>query len=75
MTRGLHSIELEQNGKVFATFRNETEYDEYLGDLAVDYRDGDFEIPEKYNTWYCMISNEGIASLTEEQYLSLKWSN
>ena len=72
MTKGLHSIELEQNGKVFATFRNESEYDEYLGDLAVDYQDGDFEMPENYEVWYCVISNDGMASITEEQYRSFK---
>ena len=71
MTKGLHSIELEQKGKVSATFRNETEYDEYLGDLAVDYQDGDFEMPAKYKVWYCVSSNDGMASLTEEQYRSL----
>ena len=68
MTKGLHSIELEQNGHVFETFRNEEEYFEYLGDLAVDYQDGDFDMPANYTVWYCVIGNDGIASLTEEQY-------
>lgn len=68
MTTTLHSIELEQNGDVFATFRNEREYDEYLGDMAVDYQDGDFEMTENYTVWYCVVIDGEITSLTEEQY-------
>lgn len=71
MATTLHSIELEQNGDVFATFRNEREYDEYLGDLAVDYQDGDFDIPEKYTVWYCVLNDGEITSLTEEQYRNI----
>lgn len=72
MTITLHSIELEQNGDVFATFRNEQEYDEYLGDLAVDYydEDEDFDIPGNYTVWYCVMIDGEITSLTKEQYIN-----
>lgn len=68
MKATLHSIELEHNGVVFATFRNEKEYDEYLGGLSVDYHDGDFEINSDYTVWYCVFEGGDIISITEEQY-------
>lgn len=68
MATNLHSIELEQNNRVFARFRNEAEYDEYLGDLALDYYDGDFDAPGNYKVWYCVFVGGDIASMTEEQY-------
>lgn len=72
MRTNLHSIELVQGSKVVATFKNETEYDEYLGSLAVDYYDGDFDIPEKYKVWYCVFMDNVIASLTEDEYCNMK---
>lgn len=72
MDKILHSIELEHNGNVFATFRNEDEYDEYLGDLAVDYNDGDCDMPENYKVWYCVFEKGEISSLSEKQFSDLK---
>lgn len=72
MPISLHSIELEKNGNVFATFRNENEYDEYLGNNAVDYYDGDFDMTDDYKVWYCVFKNGQIISIDEKTYLSRK---
>lgn len=71
MKTNLHSIELEQNGNIFAIFRNETEYDEYLGDLAVDYYDGDVDMSENYDVWYCVFINDELVSMTQNEYHNL----
>mgnify|MGYP004700372729 CR=1 FL=1 len=74
MKASLHSIELEQGGNVVATFRNEKEYDDYLGSLAVDYYDGDYDALdalESLKVWYCVFIGGSITSLTEQQYKDL----
>lgn len=69
MTRNkLHSIELEHNGIVFATFNTEEEYDEYLGNLAVDYRDEDSDVDFNFETYYCVFDKGDIISFSESEY-------
>lgn len=68
-TKKLHVIELEdKKGNIFARFNNFTEYDEYLGDLAVDLNDEDCGVDLDFTTWYCYFIGGEIKSFTEVQH-------
>ena len=64
----IHAIELEdENGNVFESFNNFAEYDEYLGDLAVDLNDEDCDVDLNFETWYCYFIDGEIKSFKEVQ--------
>ncbi|ADD71755.1 hypothetical protein LM1A4_032 [Leuconostoc phage 1-A4] len=67
-TKKIHAIELEdKKGNVFARFNNFAEYDEYLGDLALDLNDEDCDVDLNFETWYCYFIDGEIKSFIEAQ--------
>ena len=71
MCSDLHSIELEHQGSVFATFNTEEQYQSYLRDLAVEYSDKDFDGKELFDfkAWYCVFKGGEIISIDEKSYI------
>ena len=73
----LYKIEIENNnGEVVESFNNLDDYNEFIGDLAVEAWDNKGEVSNgelfNFTTWYVIIDNDGdFRSLTSEQFKAL----